>query len=86
LNRFWKLGIRGEGFYDPNQIIFKTNTDEGYQLESGSINLDYLPNEYALLRLEIKHNSARDKIYRDETGKGLDRENLAVVSLAIRYK
>lgn len=85
LNKFWKLGIRGEGFYDPHQIVFRTNTDYGYQLESGSLNIDYLPNKHAIMRLEIKHNSARDKIYRDESGKGIDRENLAVISLAIVF-
>lgn len=84
LNERWKIGIRGEGFYDPYQIVMTTGTRNGYQIDSGSINLDYIPIENAKLRLELKHNASLDRIYRSEEGYAHNRENLGILSLAIK--
>ncbi|MCC5814063.1 MAG: porin [Leptospira sp.] len=85
LSERWKLGIRGEGYYDPNEKIVKTASRNGYQVESGSVNIDYLPIDMAMLRFEIKTNAAIDPIFRDEFNATFRRENLAVVNLSIKY-
>lgn len=81
----WKLGLRGEGYYDPHEKIVRTDTRNGYQLESGSINVDYLPISYVMARLEVKTNSAIDPIYRNENNQQFTRENLAVFSISVKY-
>lgn len=82
LNTYWKIGIRAEGFYDPNEILVKTYTNNGYSLESGSLNLDFLPYEMMKFRIEGKYNSAWDKIYRDQKNFRFDRENLLIFNFS----
>ncbi|WCL48767.1 outer membrane beta-barrel protein [Leptospira sp. GIMC2001] len=78
----WKIGMRGEGFYDQYNIVTITNTPDGYNVEAGSINIDYLPVENAKLRLECTQKVANNRIYETENHKWTRVENLLIVSLA----
>jgi hypothetical protein len=82
LNEIWKLGLRAEGFYDPNEIVMKTYTANGYSLESASINIDFIPVETMKFRIEGKYNSSWDKIYNDKSNNSFDRENLVILNFS----
>ena len=85
LTEKWKLGLRYEGFYDRNQVIISTGSKDGYQLQSGSINIDYKPVKNILVRLEGKHSAAFNNIYMDAEGYSTNRENLVVFSIAAKH-
>ncbi|MBK8397501.1 MAG: outer membrane beta-barrel protein [Leptospiraceae bacterium] len=83
-NQKWKLGIRGEGFYDKNQVIVQTGTIDGYQVHSGSINIDYFPMKYALVRIEAKHINNINPIFIQDDRDPATTDNVLTFNLSFK--
>lgn len=60
-----KLGVafRGEYYNDKKEVIITTGTPNGFQTFGCSMNLDYLPTENVLIRLEGKMFNSKDKVF-----------------------
>jgi hypothetical protein len=63
INNKTKIALRGEYFFDKNQIIIATNTLNGFQTTGISTNLDYKINDKVAWRIEGKIYSSKDKIF-----------------------
>ena len=83
-NQKWKLGIRGEGFYDKNQVIVQTGTIDGYQVHYGSINIDYFPMKYALVRIEAKHINNINPIFIQDDRDPATTDNVLTFNLSFK--
>jgi hypothetical protein len=62
-NTQWAFAIRGEYFSDENGVIIATGTQNGFKTTGGSFNIDYLPLNNFLLRLEFRHLNSKDDIF-----------------------
>lgn len=62
-----KIALRGEYYFDKNQIIVSTNTLNGFQTMGVSTNLDYKINEKLTVRLEGKMYQSKDNIFLNNT-------------------
>jgi Putative beta-barrel porin-2, OmpL-like. bbp2 len=81
INNKTKIALRGEYFFDKNQIIIATNTLNGFQTTGLSANLDYKISNEASWRIEGKMYNSKDKIF--ENG---SRNNFCVSSnLVMRF-
>jgi monoamine oxidase len=83
-NEKWKIGGRGEGYLDRNEVIVQTGSKDGYQVYSGSINLDYIPISGAILRLEAKRISSLNAIFVQEDRDNSRTDNVIVANFAFR--
>lgn len=83
-NHKWKLGIRREGYYDKNQVIVQTDTNHGYQVDSVSINLDFFPIPYALLRIEGKRIRSKDLIFKQENKSPTNRDHVLIFNFSFQ--
>lgn len=84
LNEKWKLGGRWEGYLDREQIIVHTNTENGFQVYSGSLNLDFFPNSNSVFRLEFKHTQSLDAIFLQEEKDPAKREYVGILNFSFR--
>lgn len=64
-----RIAIRGEYYHDRNQIIFRTNSMNGFQVSGISANFDYRINKWLQWRLEGKCYDAKDRIFRNNAFK-----------------
>ncbi len=80
----WKLGVRGEGYLDKNEVIVQTGSLNGYQVYSSSLNLDYIHSPKAMVRLEAKHNSSLDPIFLLESGEGSHFESVLIANVSFK--
>jgi len=80
----WKLGIRGEGYLDKNEVIVQTGSPDGYQVYSGSLNLDYIPFSRAMIRLEAKHISSINPIFRQESNEASNTDNVLIGNFSFK--
>jgi len=62
------LGGRLEYFHDRDQVIVTTGTANGFQTVGGSLNLDWQPEPYFLLRNEIRSLLSKDTVFSGKTG------------------
>jgi hypothetical protein len=60
-----RLSIRGEYYSDPQQVIIKTGSANGFQSLGYSANFDYSPVENCVIRVEWRGLSAHDRIFLD---------------------
>lgn len=58
------IALRGEYFKDEKQVLLQTNTNNGFQTFGVSLNYDYSVTKNALLRVEGKRYSSKDKIFK----------------------
>ncbi len=79
---FWRVALRGEGYFDKNQVIVQTSTRDGYQIWGGSINLDYMPHSFVKIRLEFKHFSSMNPIYKDEEAVYQSKETVGICNFS----
>lgn len=78
----WAVALRGEYFSDQNSIIVSTGKPNGFKTAGLSVNIDYLPMQNAMLRLEARHLNSKDEIF---SGKN-DNSNTAITfSLAVGF-
>ncbi len=58
-----KIAVRGEYYYDKNQIIITTNSANGFQVAGISTNVDLKINNAVQFRIEGKLFNAKDEIF-----------------------
>lgn len=63
LNESLSLNCRGEYYYDPEEVVIATGTENGFQTWGASMNIDYHFYEHLIYRLEGKYYNSRDVIY-----------------------
>lgn len=77
------VGGRVERYSDENQIIVVTETPNGLQISSASLNFDYAPAPNFLWRAEARGYDSKDRVFRGAEGaKGMNL--LLVASLALK--
>lgn len=79
---FYRFNLRGEGYFDKNQVIVQTNTKDGYQVYAGSVGLDYLPNSNTFIRFEVKHLSNINPIYKTEEEEYKSEETVGIFNFS----
>ncbi len=68
LSKKWSITQRLELFNDPNQVIFPTNSPNGFNTFSGSINVDYNPFAAVFFRIEGRYLQSQDAIFNKNNG------------------
>ena len=63
LNSKWALAGRVEYYEDKNGVFIATGTPNGFKTTGYSLNIDYAPISNAVLGLEGKMYSSKDKIF-----------------------
>lgn len=63
INSNWAIAGRVEHYQDKNGIFIATGTTNGFKTTGYSLNIDYAPVNNAVLRLEGKVYSSRDKVF-----------------------
>lgn len=63
----WYACVRGEYYSDPNQVIAKTRTPNGFQTFGYSLNIDYNITPNALWRIEYRGFNSKDAIFYGKT-------------------
>jgi hypothetical protein len=58
-----RLSARAEYYSDEKQIIVYTGTGNGYQTQGYSLNVDYLPIENVMFRLEARTFKSKDDVF-----------------------
>ncbi len=80
----WKTALRAEYFLDKNQTLIATGTPNGFRVAGLSANLDWAVSENALLRVEGRFLSSKDKIF-EQNGLPANSNPAATASLAVRF-
>ncbi|MBS1651058.1 MAG: porin [Bacteroidetes bacterium] len=57
------LAVRGEYYFDPNEVIIVSNSPNGFQTYSYSLNIDYKITDNVLWRIEGRSFTSKDKIF-----------------------
>lgn len=94
----WRIAGRVERYVDrenANVPIVKQSSEftkypgrrpNGFQVSGISLNFDYMPNEYAMLRTEFKYMKSMDPIYDYQNSSDLSRhEKKIVFAMSLRY-
>jgi hypothetical protein len=68
LDKQWAVAARYEYYKDKNGIFINTGTPNGFNTAGYSLNLDYIPFPNAIIRLEGKTYSSKDKIFISANG------------------
>src|SRR5688572_14272025 len=70
-----KIGIaaRTEYYHDKNGVIIDTQTEHGFQTAGYSLNLDYVPHDQVLWRVEGRLFSSEDAIFTNKNGSVSDK-------------
>ncbi len=63
LSEKMRMALRGEYYFDKNQIIVSTNTVTGFQVSGVSANIDYKINKTVEWRVEGKIYNSKDRIF-----------------------
>lgn len=84
VNNKFKIAVRAEYYKDENGVMISTSTTNGFQTFGYSLNLDYLPTENIMLRIEGRGLRSKDKIF--EVGTTPSNSNYFITSsLAISF-
>lgn len=78
------LASRVEHYNDSNQIIVLTDTSNGFQTSSASLNFDYVPAPNFLVRFEARGYDSKDNVFVGEGGYS-ERNALLVTSLSFKF-
>jgi hypothetical protein len=80
----WAVAVRGEYYYDRDEVIVASGTSNGFQTTGFSFNVDYAPVSKALIRLEARTLKSKDNIF--VKGNGLINNNTFITaSLAVNF-
>lgn len=84
ISNAWKTAFRAEYFHDESGVIIPTGSTNGFQTTGVSINIDYLPSEIIMCRIEGRLFESKDKIF--ETKTNPTNSNFFIgTSIAIRF-
>ena len=78
----WAMAFRAEYYGDPSGVIVAIESPNGFRTSGMSLNIDYMPVEKRLLRLEGRLLKSRDPIFTHE-GKLKDSNGSVVLSFSI---
>jgi hypothetical protein len=81
LNEKEFMAWRIEHYADPHQSNVKTNSPNGFVVQSASMNFDHHFSHYVLWRTEVRGYHSRDKIYPHQS----NTDGFAVTSLAVSF-
>lgn len=84
LSDTFALGGRLEYFHDKDQIVVTTSTPNGFQTFGASVNLDWQPETYFLVRNEIRSLFSNDSVFSSSSGMKTS-NTLFVTSLALSF-
>jgi hypothetical protein len=84
-NKNWTIALRGEYFYDKNEVIISTGTPNGFKTFGGSINVDRNIGEHLFWRTEFKTFTSKDAVFLKEN-KTKRHNNAITTSLALTFK
>lgn len=59
-----RIGARAEYYSDANGVMIRTGTANGFQTWGYSLNVDYLPLEQVMIRVEARSLQSKDAIFR----------------------
>lgn len=59
----WSAALRLEYMLDKDQVLLSTATEHGFQVVGMTLNVNYQPEAYYLLRLEYRNFFSKDSIY-----------------------
>lgn len=62
-NAQWNAALRFEYLLDKDQVLIKTATENGFLVVGVTTNLNYMPEEYYMLRFEYRNFFSKDSIY-----------------------
>lgn len=79
------LTARGEQYFDKDQVIVVTNTPNGFQITSASINADLLLHKNLMWRSEVRGYWSRDAVFPSKSRGLLASDSLAVTSLSLWF-
>jgi hypothetical protein len=74
------VASRVEHYNDTNQVVVVTDTPNGFQTSSLSLNIDYAPAENFLFRVEARGYDSEDQVF-----SGDDRNALLVTSFSFKF-
>ena len=78
------VATRIEQFIDKNQIVVSSGTKNGFQTSGGSLNFDYSPFEFCMLRLEARYYSSKDFVF--TAGNWASKDNFLLASgLVVKF-
>ncbi len=75
----WRVAARAEYFADAAEVVVSTGLPGGFQVFGASVNVDFLPAENAVLRLETRWLHGRDAIFTGGNGQA-SADNLALTA------
>lgn len=79
----FRTSIRLERMYDPDQTIIQTNTKNGFLTSGGTLTLDFIPSEKAMIRLEGRYFRSYDPVFDDHKTKSRE-EKFIVFSVSVK--
>lgn len=84
INSKWAFAVRGEYYYDRDEVIVASGTSNGFQTTGFSFNVDYAPVSKALIRLEARTLKSKDNVF--AKGNGFTNNNIFITaSLTISF-
>lgn len=84
INKAWQAAVRAEYYNDENGVIIPTGTTNGFQTTGLSLNLDYLPNQNLVWRIEGRWFNSKDSVFESTTS--MTNSNFIIgTSLAIKF-
>jgi hypothetical protein len=84
INNKWAVAGRAEYYQDKNGVFIATGTANGFKTTGYSLNLDYAPISNAVIRLEGKMYSSKDKIFVRKLD-AVDNNAAVTASIAIAF-
>lgn len=84
INQNWKTAVRAEYYRDQTGVIIPTSTANGFQTTGVSFNLDYVPHQNIICRLEGRWFNSKDPIF-ETSGTNTHNNFIIGSSIAIRF-
>lgn len=79
------VATRAERFMDKDQIVVSTGTTNGFQTSGGSLNFDYSPFEFCMLRLEARYYSSKEDEIFNAGAKPAKKNFLLASGLVVKF-
>lgn len=81
----WRVAARAEYFADAAEVVVSTGSPGGFQVFGASANVDFLPAENAVLRLETRWLHGRDAIFSSRAGAATDQNFAFTAAIGLSF-
>lgn len=81
----YRLSVRVERFYDPEQVLAVTGTKNGFLTNGYTLTLDILHFDPAMLRLEYVYRRSMDSVFPYRDGKTSPKEDFVVFAFSMKF-